>query len=206
MAYTTSDEQLQIEEIKQWWKENGKVIIAAVILAIVGVFGWRYWQGYQQGKIHQSSAEFSQIMAATEQADAGKASAQLTQFVEANPSSAYSAFLLLEQAKKQIDANQWQQAADTLQKALNNAKDAALVSLIALRLASVQTQLKQFEPALATLGKVTDQAWQGRKAMLSGEIYNAMGNKAEAKKSFEEALTTANPLEAQWLQIQINNL
>lgn len=206
MAYTTSDEQLQIEEIKQWWKENGKVIIAAVILAIVGVFGWRYWQGYQQGKIHQSSAEFSQIMASTEQADAGKANAQLTQFVEANPSSAYSAFLLLEQAKKQIDANQWQQAADTLQKALNNAKDAALISLIALRLASVQTQLKQFEPALATLGKVTDQAWQGRKAMLSGEIYNAMGNKAEAKKSFEAALTTANPLEAQWLQIQINNL
>lgn len=206
MAYTTSDEQLQIEEIKQWWKENGKVIIAAVILAIVGVFGWRYWQGYQQGKIHQSSAEFSQIMEATEQADAGKANAQLTQFVEANPSSAYSAFLLLEQAKKQIDANQWQQAADTLQKALNNAKDAALVSLIALRLASVQTQLKQFEPALATLGKVTDQAWQGRKAMLSGEIYNAMGNKSEAKKSFEAALTTANPLEAQWLQIQINNL
>ncbi|BFQ92684.1 YfgM family protein [Gallibacterium anatis] len=206
MAYTTSDEQLQIEEIKQWWKENGKVIIAAVILAIVGVFGWRYWQGYQQEKIHQSSAEFSQIMAATEQSDTGKANAQLTQFVEANPSSTYSAFLLLEQAKKQIDVNQWQQAADTLQKALNNAKDAALISLIALRLASVQTQLKQFEPALATLGKVTDQAWQGRKAMLSGEIYNAMGNKAEAKKSFEAALTTANPLEAQWLQIQINNL
>lgn len=205
MAYTTSDEQLQIDEIKQWWKENGKVIILAVILAIAGVFGWRYWQSYQLSKVHQSSANFSQILAATE-ANPTADSPQLTQFIQENPDNIYATFLLLDKAKSLVDAKQWEKAAATLSQALNNTKDAALSSLISLRLANVQTQLKQFDSAIATLNKVSEQAWQGRKSMLLGEIYYAMGKKEEAKKAFETALTTANPLEAQWLQVQLNNL
>ncbi|OBW92520.1 hypothetical protein QV08_08605 [Gallibacterium salpingitidis] len=205
MAYTTSDEQLQIEEIKQWWKENGKVIILAVILAIAGVFGWRYWQSYQLSKVHQSSANFSQILAATE-ANPTADNPQLTQFIKENPDNVYATFLLLDKAKSLVDAKQWEKAAATLTEALGNTKDAALSSLISLRLANVQTQLKQFDAALATLNKVSEQAWQGRKSMLMGEIYYAMGKKEEAKKAFETALTTANPLEAQWLQVQLNNL
>ncbi|OBX09763.1 YfgM family protein [Gallibacterium genomosp. 3] len=205
MAYTTSDEQLQIDEIKQWWKENGKVIILAVILAIAGVFGWRYWQSYQLTKVHQSSANFSQILAATE-ANPTADNPQLTQFIQENPDNVYATFLLLDKAKSLVDAKQWEKAAATLSQALSNTKDAALSSLISLRLANVQTQLKQFDSAIATLNKVSEQAWQGRKSMLLGEIYYAMGKKEEAKKAFETALTTANPLEAQWLQVQLNNL
>lgn len=205
MAYTTSDEQLQIDEIKQWWKENGKVIILAVILAIAGVFGWRYWQSYQLTKVHQSSANFSQILAATE-ANPTADNPQLTQFIQENPDNVYATFLLLDKAKSLVDAKQWEKAAATLSQALSNTKDAALSSLISLRLANVQTQLKQFDNAIATLNKVSEQAWQGRKSMLLGEIYYAMGKKEEAKKAFETALTTANPLEAQWLQVQLNNL
>ncbi len=205
MAYTTSDEQLQIDEIKQWWKENGKVIILAVILAIAGVFGWRYWQSYQLNKVHQSSANFSQILAATE-ANPTADNPQLTQFIQENPDNVYATFLLLDKAKSLVDAKQWEKAAATLSQALSNTKDAALSSLISLRLANVQTQLKQFDSAIATLNKVSEQAWQGRKSMLLGEIYYAMGKKEEAKKAFETALTTANPLEAQWLQVQLNNL
>ena len=205
MAYTTSDEQLQIEEIKQWWKENGKVIILAVILAIAGVFGWRYWQSYQLNKVHQSSADFRQLLVAA-QANPTADNPQLTQFIQENPDSTYATFLLLDKAKGQVDAQQWEQAAATLTQALADAKNSALSSLIALRLASVQSQLKQFDHAIATLGSVTDQAWQGRKSMILGEIYHAMGKKDEAKKAFETALTTANPFEAQWLQVQLNNL
>ncbi|OBX04420.1 hypothetical protein QV06_07125 [Gallibacterium genomosp. 3] len=205
MAYTTSDEQLQIDEIKQWWKENGKVIILAVILAIAGVFGWRYWQSYQLTKVHQSSANFSQILAATE-ANPTADNPQLTQFIQENPDNVYAIFLLLDKAKSLVDAKQWEKAAATLSQALSNTKDAALSSLISLRLANVQAQLKQFDSAIATLNKVSEQAWQGRKSMLLGEIYYAMGKKEEAKKAFETALTTANPLEAQWLQVQLNNL
>lgn len=134
MAYTTSDEQLQIDEIKQWWKENGKVIILAVILAIAGVFGWRYWQSYQLTKVHQSSANFSQILAATE-ANPTADNPQLTQFIQENPDNIYATFLLLDKAKSLVDAKQWEKAAATLSQALNNTKDAALSSLISLRLA-----------------------------------------------------------------------
>ena len=34
------DEDEQVAAVKQWWDENGKFVIGAVVLAIAGNFGW----------------------------------------------------------------------------------------------------------------------------------------------------------------------
>ena len=57
MAYSIEEEQ-EINLLKDWWKDNGKVIIVAFILGIVGVLGWRFWQSYQANQIMQASAEY----------------------------------------------------------------------------------------------------------------------------------------------------
>ena len=43
MAYTIEEEQ-ELNQLKEWWKDNGKTIIAAFILGVGGMLGWRYWQ------------------------------------------------------------------------------------------------------------------------------------------------------------------
>ena len=45
MAYTIEEEQ-ELNQLKEWWKDNGKTIIAAFILGVGGMLGWRYWQSY----------------------------------------------------------------------------------------------------------------------------------------------------------------
>lgn len=55
MAYTIEEEQ-EINDIKAWWNENYKSIIAIVVLVFAGVFGWKYWQNYQAGQIQLSCA------------------------------------------------------------------------------------------------------------------------------------------------------
>ena len=57
MAYTIEEEQ-EINEIKNWWNENYKTIIVAVILSVGGSFGWRYWQEHQANKAQQLSAQY----------------------------------------------------------------------------------------------------------------------------------------------------
>ena len=40
-------EEEQVERLKQWWKENGRSIIAGVVIGL-GVFGsWQGWRAYQ---------------------------------------------------------------------------------------------------------------------------------------------------------------
>ena len=43
-------EQEQIDELKAWWKENGRLVIltvTAIIVAVAGVQAWRYYQQSQ---------------------------------------------------------------------------------------------------------------------------------------------------------------
>ena len=53
MAYTIEEEQ-ELNQLKEWWKDNGKSIIAAFILGVGGMLGWRYWQSYQSQSNHAS--------------------------------------------------------------------------------------------------------------------------------------------------------
>src|SRR5918993_40830 len=49
MAYDL-EEQEQIEAIKGWWQDNGKLVMVGVLvclLAIAGFQGWRYYRAQQ---------------------------------------------------------------------------------------------------------------------------------------------------------------
>lgn len=204
MAYTT-DEQLQVEEIKNWWKENGKVVIFAVILAIIGVLGWRYWQQSQTEKIHQSSTNFDNVLTQYLQ-DPTSQRGQLEQFSKNYPDTTYAVFALLIDAQEAVHKENFTQAETALTQALSNTSNQDLISIIALRLAAIQLQLKQFDAANTILTKVNGKAWQGRKEILTGDIAVAKGDINAAKQAYQAALASADPFEAQWLKIRLNNL
>ena len=43
-VYKTEEEQ--VEAIKKWWQENGKSIIAGVVIGITAIFGWRAYDSH----------------------------------------------------------------------------------------------------------------------------------------------------------------
>ena len=61
MAYTIEEEH-DLNQLKEWLKDNGKSIIAAFILGVGGMLGWRYWQSYQANQIMQASAEYDALV------------------------------------------------------------------------------------------------------------------------------------------------
>ena len=48
-----TDDQ-EVEELKRWWNENGKTVVAGLVLGLGGVFGWTTWQGYSQTRAEHS--------------------------------------------------------------------------------------------------------------------------------------------------------
>ncbi|MDY2797544.1 YfgM family protein [[Pasteurella] aerogenes] len=203
MAYTIEEEQ-EINEIKTWWNENYKSIIAIVVLAFAGVFGWKYWQNHQAGQIQSLSAQYDQLIYGVEKGDAKNV--QLEQFAKDNSKTAYAVLALFERAKSAVENNDFSAAESALKQAMSESSDEVLTSVAALRLAAVQFQLQSFDAALETLKSVKDSSWDSRKNLLTGDILAAKGDKAGAKASFEAALANADQLEQQLIQVRLNNL
>ena len=204
MAYTIEEEQ-ELSAIKAWWQENYKFIIVCFVIAFGGVFGWNYWQSYQLQKIHNASAEYEQVL--FNYAKDPKAQVeQFSQFIKNHEKTSYAVLALLDKAKIAVENNDFTLAEDALKQAMAQSTDDILSSITALRLASVQFQLGQFDPALDSLKLVKEQAWSGAKNILAGDIQLAKGDKEAAKASYQQAQQHASPLEQQLIQVRLNNL
>lgn len=204
MAYSIEEEQ-EINQLKDWWKENGKTIIVAFILGVGGMFGWRYWQAHQAEQIAQASAQYDALIYSAQQDEQAK-KASIEQFVQANSKTAYAVFALLDEAKKATEKQDFAAAEVNLNQALTQSQDEVLTSIVALRLSAVQFQLGQLDNALTTLNQVKGESFNARKAILTGDIQVAKGDKVAAKTSFEQAQQSGSQLEQQMAKMKLNNL
>ena len=204
MAYSIEEEQ-EINQLKDWWKENSKTIIVAFILGVGGMFGWRYWQAHQAEQIAQASAQYDALIYSAQQDEQAK-KANIEQFVQANSKTAYAVFALLDEAKKATEKQDFAAAELNLNQALTQSQDEVLTSIVALRLSAVQFQLGQLDNALTTLNQVKGESFNARKAILTGDIQVAKGDKVAAKNSFEQAQQSGSQLEQQIAKMKLNNL
>ena len=204
MAYSIEEEQ-EINQLKDWWKENGKTIIVAFILGVGGMFGWRYWQAHQAEQIAQASAQYDALIYSAQQDEQAK-KANIEQFVQANSKTAYAVFALLDEAKKETEKQDFAAAEANLNQALTQSQDEVLTSIVALRLSAVQFQLGQLDNALTSLNQVKGESFNARKAILTGDIQVAKGDKVAAKNSFEQAQQSGSQLEQQVAKMKLNNL
>ena len=204
MAYSIEEEQ-EINQLKDWWKENGKTIIVAFILGVGGMFGWRYWQAHQAEQIAQASAQYDALIYSAQQNEQAK-KANIEQFVQANSKTAYAVFALLDEAKKATEKQDFAAAEANLNQALTQSQDEVLTSIVALRLSAVQFQLGQLDNALTTLNQVKGESFNARKAILTGDIQIAKGDKVAAKNSFEQVQQSGSQLEQQMAKMKLNNL
>ncbi|NYA24560.1 YfgM family protein [Haemophilus haemolyticus] len=204
MAYSIEEEQ-EINQLKDWWKENGKTIIVAFILGVGGMFGWRYWQAHQAEQIAQASAQYDALIYSAQQNEQAK-KANIEQFVQANSKTAYAVFALLDEAKKATEKQDFAAAEANLNQALTQSQDEVLTSIVALRLSAVQFQLGQLDNALTTLNQVKGESFNARKAILTGDIQVAKGDKVAAKNSFDQAQQSGSQLEQQMAKMKLNNL
>ena len=200
-----NNENDQVDALKRFFAENGKALAVGVILGVGALVGWRYWTSHQLDTDRGSSLAYENAISALK-SDKPEALNAAQKFA-ADSKNTYGAFASLELAQHFVEKNDLQNAEKQLQQGLTAASDDNLKSVINMRLARVQLQLKQPDAALKTLDAVKGEGWTAIVADLRGEILLSKGDKQGAKAAWEAgAKSDASPALSEMMRMKINNL
>ena len=205
MTYETDEEQL--EAIKKWWAENGKAVIAGVVLGLGAIFGWRGWVSYEQGRSEAASALYEEVIIAIEAPDPETAVAVGDRLMNDYADTPYAAMAALARAKTNVESGDLQSAAQALRWAMDNGRDVDVAEVARLRLARVQYALNQPDEALATLQQEFPPAYAALVEELRGDILVEKGDAEGARAAYRKALQDSRAVvDRSALEMKLNDL
>ncbi|MGB2680288.1 MAG: tetratricopeptide repeat protein, partial [Candidatus Competibacter sp.] len=135
MDQYTDDER--VEDLKNWWKENGASIIVGIGLGVIAIFGWQYWNSYRHGKAEQASQAYDAFIEAVEKPDADQARQRGQALLNNFPKSPYTTLAALRLAKLAADSGDAPAAIKQLEGVIETAQLDELKDIARLRLARV---------------------------------------------------------------------
>lgn len=200
-------EKEQWEWVKAQVRENGPAVIVAVALAVVAVFGWRWWQSHQDIGRLQAGDKYMRMVNALEQGDRTQALVVLGELERDHAGSPYTDQAKLMAARVYVDEGQLDRAAGELGAVAEHSRDKDLAQVARLRLARVQIAEGKPENALATLGNTAGAgAFAARYHEVRGDAYYAKGDKAAALQEYRSAQTAGEGTDAELLGLKIADL
>ncbi len=187
MAANYSDQE-QVDKIKDWLKTNGPGIIAGVVLGLIAIGGWQWWQSRTQAHAEAASGYYSAMLEAVSLGDTSQVRRHATVLADEFDNTYYAVLGALLVARLDIEAGEQDAAISQLQWALAQTKDEALQSVIRLRLARVLLAEQQLDQASTQLDQVTAVQFTAERAELQGDVYRAREQLDQARRAYETAL------------------
>ncbi len=188
MATYDLEEQEQIDTLKQFWRDYGRLVIAAAVAFVVGVGGTQGWKHYKRTQAAEASQQFVKLEQAVAKGDATEIRNVAGEIVDNYSSTPYAAMAVMVVAGAERQAGELDAAADRLQWAVENAKSEEVRTLARLRLAAVLLDQEQYDAALKQLDETPGDAFAGLYADLRGDVLVAQGKTAEARAQYQQAL------------------
>jgi predicted negative regulator of RcsB-dependent stress response len=193
--HLTDEEQLQ--QLKNWWKENGTALIIAVLVGLITYFSYQWWQNYQQQQAEQASAIYTQftevlsIDGAEPITDESVSTAQylLKQLQEDYTSSQYAANASLMMAKLAVDKGDLEGAETALLWSIDEGAD-SLKALAKFRLARVYLSQKKYDSVLPLVDDPEETSFLSLNAELKGDVYAAREEWQLAREAYQQAINT----------------
>lgn len=195
MAELRSEDE-QIEALKNWWKRNGTSLIAGVVIAASGFFGWNAWQNYQENQAANASLRYQQLLtlAATPELDeSGRAQARelIDDITDNHGRTLYADLAQLIEARLAVSENDLATARAALGDIIDgNARD-YVQALARLRLARIQIADGDPESALSVLDSGIPSSLSAQREDIRGDAFNAMERDDEARNAYRQAMALA---------------
>lgn len=183
------DPQEQGEVVKKWLQENGSAIVMGLVIAFGGLFGFKWWQNWQETTRQAASTEFEVMgqLLASNQLDAAMANFQTLR--DDHAKSPYASMAALQMARARLEVNQPDLAISQLEFVVENGYPKAMKVVARERLARVLLDQGKAEEALATLDGATDiTGFEARYAEVRGDILFDLDRMDEAIAAYQESL------------------
>lgn len=202
MAQYETEEQ-QVEALKKWWAENGKSIIAGVVLGIAVLFGWRGWGDYQQNQAADASARYQAMTLASEQGQLEKVNEYAGELRDDYSGTVYAGQGSLLQASLLASNGKLEEAAKQLEWTRENATETVLRDIATIRLAQVQVALGQPDQALSLLEPVAATiAYTSLIEEIRGDAFRAKGDIEAAREAYDRAILSAGADATEYLRLK----
>jgi len=200
-------EKEQIEQIRQWWRENRWYLIGGALIAGIGYFGYNQYQAWQTGKAEAASSIYQELKLVLEDDDRDSADDLLARLEAEHSSSPY-----LDQARFLIAQDNLirdtARSISELEAVVAGSKDEYLVKVARTRLARVLAYDEQFDRALAVLNVDDTSDFEPRFSEIRGDIHAAMGNSEAAIEAYTDALLGAanGVINRELIQLKLEDL
>jgi predicted negative regulator of RcsB-dependent stress response len=197
------EEQEQIDALKAWWRQNGRLLIVAAVAAVAAagaVSAWRYYKDSQAGQASQLYATLEKAMRAK---DSKQIKEVATQLIDKYGGTPYGAMAALAEAKADFDAGDLAGAGRRLEWAAEHGRDDEVRAVAQLRLAGVRLDEKKYDEALKLLEAKHPDAFAGMYADTRGDALLALGKGTEAKAAYQLALEKLPPQSSYRLLVQL---
>lgn len=184
------EEQEQLDQLKQFWKQYGNLITWVLILVLGSFAAWNGWNLWQRDQAVKAGAMYDEIEKTVQAGDADRAAALLASLKERYPRTAFAQQAALQVAKLQFDKGQLDKTSETLAWVSENATETEYQTVARLRLAGLLMDQKKHDDALKQLDGASAKEFEALVADRRGDILLAQGKKDEAKAAYLKAWTT----------------
>lgn len=185
------DDHEQSERVRQWMKENGAAIVMGIVLAIGGLYGWKFWQNHEQESQMQVAAEFQNLAAALDQNKFDQAYSHFETIKADYPKSTYKPMGQLMIARARLQQGQADLAEALYRDLLGSApKSSEFIQLIsAERLARLLLSNGDTDAAEKILNTYAENdAFAARFAEVRGDLLAVRGDADGARAAYQKAL------------------
>ncbi len=215
-----SDEEEQIEAVKNWLDQNGTSLAITILIAVGGVFGYQTWDKSTREYAESASAVYQELREAVEVSPTGtlalggglndeqRATARYLagQLKSEYEDTTYAVFASLHLARNAADDRDWDAARSELTWALDRAEGG--IKLIArLRLARVMLQQDEADAALKLLYGVEAGSLLSSVEEVRGDILAKLGRSDDARAAYQRAFETqVEGVQKPFLKMKLDDL
>ena len=202
-------EKEQIEEMRAWWAEYGKVIIAGVVVAIAGLIGWNQYSASQTATQLEASERFENLAAHIVDGDLDAAEFVADDLAANYADTAYAAQSKLALARLYMDQNRDQDAAESLQQLLAMNADDNLQSIGRVRLAKILLYQEKPQEVVDLLLDFDAPAFAAIANETLGDAYAALGDSTNAAAAYNRAMADPSPtptIDRALVEMKLNDL
>lgn len=201
-------ERDQWDAFKVWLKENGPWIIAGILIGVLLLYGWRWWQDRVTTRAQTAATRYSDVLEALGRNDRARADQLVEALRKDYSETPYvdQAELLL--ARADVDSGSLDAAAKRLGAIATDSEDRELRAVARLRLARVQLMQQKPDDALATLAKGEAGAFAPAFEEVKGDALLGKGDRTGALAAYRKAAEATEPgvIDQGLLQLKINDL
>lgn len=190
MASYHSDEE-QVEALKRWWRENGRSVIAGVIIGLGALLGWRGWVTFHDNQSAAASIHFAALRSAMDRDDPRAIEHNARALEDSYASTPYASLAALELAKIKARTGDLALVQKQLRWAIDHTSQPVVMSLAKIRLARVLNAQGRHEDALAIVADDFPTAYTSLVEEVRGDALVAQNKLEAARRAYDRAMLTA---------------